>query len=82
MKMDELNKILGKRIKNLQETNNLKTEQLAYQSSISKGGLSEIERGMKEPKINTVAKMCAVFNIRMSEFFDFTEIDNFVDLYK
>ena len=51
MSNKEFNTIICKRIKDLRKAKNLKMEQLAYQSGISKGGLSEIERNMKEPKI-------------------------------
>ena len=55
-------------------------EQLAYQSGISKGGLSEIERNMKEPRTYTILRICAGLGITMKEFFDFQEIDNFMNL--
>ena len=51
-------------------------EQLAYQSGISKGGLSEIERCLKEPKIGTILKICVCLNITIKEFFDFKEIND------
>ena len=66
--------ILCKRIANLIQANNLTIEQLAYQSGISKGGLSEIVRGMKEPSNYTIMKICVALNISMSEFYDFDEL--------
>lgn len=64
-----LKEIICQRIIALRTKSGLKQEQLALQSSISKGGLNEIERCLKEPKINTIAKLCATFGIRMSDFF-------------
>ena len=52
-------------------------EQLAYQSGISKGGLSEIERNMKEPRAYTILKICNGLGITISEFFTFEEINKF-----
>lgn len=52
-------------------------EQLAYQSGISKGGLSEIERNMKEPRVYTILKICNGLNITIGEFFTFDEINDF-----
>ncbi len=72
--------IIAERIKELRTKNNLTIEQLAYQSGISKGGLSEIERSKKEPRAYTILKICAGLGITMKEFFDFKEIDNFVNL--
>ena len=48
-------------------------------SRISKGGLSEIERNLKEPRIYTVLKICAGLGIRMKDFFDFEEINDFIN---
>ncbi len=79
MSNKEFNTIICKRIKDLRKAKNLKMEQLAYQSGISKGGLSEIERNMKEPKIYTILKICASLNIKLKDFFNFEEIDKFED---
>jgi len=80
MTNSEFSKIISIRIKNLRRKNNLTIEQLAYQSGISKGGLSEIERNMKEPKLYTILKLCSGLGITMKEFFNFPEIDKFEDL--
>ena len=77
MNNKELNKILSLRITDIRQKNNLNMEQLAYRSGISKGGLSEIERNMKEPKIYTILKICAGLNMTIKDFFDFQEIDDF-----
>ena len=52
-------------------------EQLAYQSGISKGGLSEIERNIKEPRAYTILKICNGLGITIAEFFQFETINNF-----
>lgn len=78
----DFNQILCNRITSLRKLNNLTIEQLAYQSGISKGGLSEIERNMKEPRAYTILKICATLNISMKEFFDFEEIDSFMNSIK
>lgn len=76
----KFNELLCQRILFLRQQHNLTQEQLAYQSGISKGGLSEIERNMKEPRAFTIIKICTGLGITMKEFFDFPEIDNFMDL--
>lgn len=75
----KFNNIVCERIRFLREQSNLNMEQLAYQSGISKGGLSEIERSMKEPRLYTIFKLCSTLGITMKEFFDFEQIDNFED---
>ena len=76
----DFNKLICNRILTLRKEHNLKLEQLAYQSGISKGGLSKIERNMKEPRAYTILKICSGLGITMKEFFDFQEIDDFTNL--
>ena len=71
--------IISERIKKLREEAGLTSEQLAYQSGISKGGLSEIERNIKEPRIYTILKICNCLNISLSDFFNTTEINDFAE---
>lgn len=81
MTNQDFNKIICQRILNLRKEHQLTLEQLAYQCGISKGGLSEIERNMKEPRAYTIFKICTGLGITMKEFFDFEEIDKFADLF-
>lgn len=76
MRNKEIKSVICSRIKYLREKSGLNMEQLAYQSGISKGGLSEIERCLKEPKIGTILKICVCLNITIKEFFDFKEIND------
>ena len=57
------NNIISRRIVFLRKERGLTSEQLAYASGISKGGLSEIERNIKEPKTHTLLKICVGLNI-------------------
>lgn len=75
---NEFNKLICQRISTLRKSRKITLEKLAYQSEISKGGLSEIERNMKEPRAYTISKICAGLNISMSEFFDFKELEKFM----
>lgn len=78
-KDDTLKKIIADRIRELQEQKGLTQEKLAYQSEISKGGLSEILSYKKLPNILTTIKICAGLDIDIKEFFDFKEMNNFKD---
>lgn len=73
----DFNKIICQRISSLRKKHNITLEQLAYQSGISKGGLSEIERNMKEPRAYTILKICNGLGFSMKEFFDFPDLDKF-----
>lgn len=76
----EFNKIVCKRILELRKERKLTIEQLAYQSGISKGGLSEIEQAKKEPRAYTILKICSGLGITLKDFFNFQEIDDFTNL--
>ena len=76
----EFNNILCKRITLLRKRSNLTIEKLAYQSGISKGGLSEIERGRKSPMPLTILKICTGLGITMKDFFDYKEINDFQNM--
>ena len=78
MTNSEFNQIICKRISKLRKDKKITMEKLAFQSDISKGGLSEIERGMKEPRVYTIAKICSALDISMSEFFNFSELKTFL----
>ena len=75
----ELKRIICNRIIELRKKHGLKMEQLALQSGISKGGLSEIERYKKQPQIFTITKICAGLGITLQEFFSYKEINKFTD---
>jgi transcriptional regulator with XRE-family HTH domain len=77
MTNENFNKIICNRISTLRKEKKLTIEQLAYQSGISKGGLSEIERNMKEPRTYTILKICNGLGMTISEFFNFSEINIF-----
>ncbi len=76
----DFNQIVCQRIAQLRKERKMTLEQLAYRSGISKGGLSEIERNMKEPRAYTILKLCSGLGISMKEFFDFDEINEFMNL--
>ena len=73
----DFNKIVCERIAALRKERKMTLEQLASQSGISKGGLSEIERNMKEPRAYTILKICNGLNITIAEFFSFDKINEF-----
>lgn len=73
----EFNEIICQRIAALRKSKKITLEKLAYQSGISKGGLSEIERNMKEPRAYTILRICNGLGITMDEFFNFQELKNF-----
>jgi len=62
---------VARRIKQLRIAKGLTIEKLAYENDLSKGNLSEIERGMIEPKLNTLEKIARGLDVSLKELFDF-----------
>ncbi len=60
-------KFLGLRIKEEREIKGLSSERLAYQVGISKGNLSEIERGMRDARISTLALIADGLDMTLSK---------------
>jgi XRE family transcriptional regulator, regulator of sulfur utilization len=71
----KISEIIGSKIKELRLKNNLTLEKLAYESGISKSGLSEIERGLKEAKISTLYKITERLDVKLSDFIKLIEAE-------
>lgn len=67
------NKALGKRIRALRRLKRVTQQQLAQMIDLSASQLSNIERGVKEPKPELLEKMAAALNIPREEFFGISE---------
>lgn len=60
---------LGKRISTLRQHFELSQEKLAELSDLSTEYISQIERGVKNPTVRSVQKICNAFGIHLSDFF-------------
>lgn len=56
-----------KNIIKIREQKGYTQERLAYESDISKGFLSEVERGLKVPSINTLEKIAETLDVNLSD---------------
>lgn len=65
---------LGARIKEERRVRGLTQEQLAEQVEISPRYLSRLEVGRQSPSIATLIKMAEIFDMELSELFDFGHI--------
>lgn len=63
--------LLGKRIKELRKTKNLKQEALAEKLNIEPRQLSKLETGRHYPSFETTLKLLEVFNIKFEELMNF-----------
>ena len=64
-----VNNTLGKRIRALRRLKRVTQQQLARQVNLSASQLSNIERGVKEPKAELLEKMAAALNVPREEIF-------------
>lgn len=69
MKGQDLRDILGKNIRLLRFHNNLSQAELAEKAGISINFLSELERGHKWPRAETLAGISGALNIPIAELF-------------
>lgn len=63
----------GRAIETLRATNNLTREEVARLASISYSYLSEIERGLKRPSSDIVARIARAFGMKGSAFLQYVE---------
>ncbi|MBQ5969991.1 MAG: helix-turn-helix transcriptional regulator [Clostridia bacterium] len=60
---------LGNRVALLRQQANLSQEKLAELAELSTEYISQIERGMKNPTVRSVQKICDALGVRLSDFF-------------
>ena len=78
---------IGKRIRQLRIKNDLTLEELASRCELTKGYLSQLERNLASPSIQTLEDITEALGYTMSSFFTedreekivFTAADEFVD---
>lgn len=63
---EELTKALGQRIAKERKKRGITLEQLAYEMEISKGNLSDIENGKKDPRYSTLVAIAEGLNTHLS----------------
>lgn len=75
----EYSELFVKRIQKLCSQRKLSINKLASISGVKQSTLDNIVRGMtKNPKVKTLHKIALAFNMTLSEFLDFTELNEYV----
>lgn len=62
---------ISSRIQELKDKNGWSWEKLAYSAGVSKSAICQIKNEQNAPSIITLIKICTVFGISLSEFFNF-----------
>jgi transcriptional regulator with XRE-family HTH domain len=68
-----MNKAVGKVIKRLREERGLSQESLGFQTTLHRTYISQLERGLKSPTLNTLNVIAKVLHISMTEFMRLVE---------
>jgi transcriptional regulator with XRE-family HTH domain len=64
----DLNKALGRVLKELREEKGMSQQELGDYSDVDRSFISRIERGIGTPSVAVVFKMCALLEVKPSEF--------------
>lgn len=67
--MSDIAKQLGLRIRELRNERHMSQEELSFKAGISPAHLGQIERALKNPTIDTVAKIAAALGIPVAALF-------------
>ena len=68
--MENLNLIIGNNIKDLRKANGLTQEELAKKLNYSNKAISRWESGEVVPDVETLNRLCEIFNIPIANIFE------------
>jgi len=68
--MDELLTTIGSRLRGSRESLGLSQEEVAARAKLNTSYLSQIERGMKAPSLDVLARLVTAVNLTFAELFD------------
>lgn len=78
MEVEYVNKQIGEKIKDLRNRNGLTQEELANRAELTKGFISQLERGQVSPSVVTLLDLIECLGITAEEFFRETEEEKIV----
>lgn len=73
--MDELNKIIGKNLISIRKNRNLSLDEVSDLTGVSKGMISQIEKGKSNPTVSTLWKISTGLKVPFSSFMESKTID-------
>lgn len=80
--MATLSVLVGKRIKEIRESKNIKQNQLADIIGVDATNLSKLEKGVHLPKEETINKITKALDCNVKDLFDFEHIKSRDELLK
>lgn len=61
--------LFGDNLKRLRKRADLSQEEVSYRASLHRTEVSQLERGLRVPRVDTVAKLAAALDAQPEEFF-------------
>lgn len=68
--MKDIAVIIGKRIRELRHARGISLEELAFKAGINAPHLGQIERGLQNPTLVTLERICTALNTSLSSLFN------------
>lgn len=78
MELEYINKQIGKKIKDLRNQNGLTQQELANRTELTKGFISQLERGQVSPSVGTLLDLIECLGTTASKFFAEAEEEHIV----
>lgn len=78
MELNYINEKIGTKIKDLRNRNGLTQQELADRTELTKGFISQLERGQVSPSVVTLLDLIECLGVTASEFFKETEEEHVV----
>jgi len=77
--MEEVNLLIGKKVKYLRRLNDLTQAQLAEKADLSLNYISQIETGVASPTVKALLAIAKALNVDLKELFDFNQPTRYTD---
>ncbi len=78
MELEQINSQIGERVKNLRNRNGLTQQELADRTELTKGFISQLERGQVSPSVVTLLDLIECLGSTPSQFFADDQADQIV----
>ena len=78
MEIEDINAKIGQKIKDLRNQNGLTQQELADRTELTKGYISQLERGQVAPSVATLLDLIECLGSSASDFFKETETEQIV----
>jgi transcriptional regulator with XRE-family HTH domain len=72
VKPEEVSGLLAIRLKSIREKRGLSQEKVAFEAGLNRAYIGYIERGERNPSVQTIVKIANALKVELQEIFDFS----------